>query len=221
MSRFRTILEWSVILVPVIVLGYLGYHFFLGAGVQSAVAGGLPDTNGGFYQTPLSPPQHFSKTAGAWKFDMTSHYTYTLAGKVVGNHVYPATMPAGIIALDIAVVNGDLLVQDSLQYFTFTMGDHTLKYSYDVPTWTGLTEAYIDEHISNNHLVFLNATLENEVKAIKDGDCVIIKGKLVDIQGSSSSGTYTAHTSTVRNDAYPEGCELILVESFTPVSCGK
>jgi len=25
----------------------------------------------------------------------------------------------------------------------------------------------------------------------------------------------------VRDDAYPAGCEIILVESYTPVSCGN
>ena len=149
----------------------------------------------------------------------SSKYAYTLAGKVVGRHEYPATLPDGIIPLDLAVVNGDLLKQDILPYFTFTMGDHTLEYSYDVPAYTGLTEEYIDEHISNNHLVFLNSTLEGEVKKAQVGSCLIIKGKLVDIRGASPASRYLIDTSTVRNDSYPAGCEIILVESFTPVTC--
>ena len=141
------------------------------------------------------------------------------AGRVVGRHEYPATMPAGIIPLDLAVVNGDLLQPDILSYFTFTMGDHTLEYSYDVPNFTGLTEGYIDEHISNNHLVFLNETLESEVKKAPVNSCLIIKGRLVDIRGVSPRTLYLVNTSTVRNDSYPEGCEIILVSSYTPVSC--
>ena len=92
---------------------------------------------------------------------------------------------------------------------------------YDIPAYTGLTEAYIDEHISNNHLVFLDPALESEVKAAQVDSCLIITGKLVDIRGVSSAKLYLANTSTVRNDSYPAGCEVILVETFTPVRCGN
>ena len=158
---------------------------------------------------------------GNWQFTLTSSYTYTLAGRIVGRHEYPATLPDGIIPLDLAVVNGDLVRKDILSFFTFEMGAHTLKYSYDIPNALGLTEEYIDEHISNNHLVFLNATLENEVKQAPEGSCIIIRGKLVNIRGTSPGKTYSIDTSTVRNDAYPAGCEIILVESYTPVNCGN
>jgi hypothetical protein len=88
-----------------------------------------------------------------------------------------------------------------------------------MPTWTGLTEDYIDEHISNNHLVFQNSTLESEVKKAPVGSCLIIRGHLVDIRGSSAGSVYQVNTSTVRNDSYPAGCEIILVDSYTPVAC--
>jgi len=168
---------------------------------------------------PISSPWQYSKNAGIWQFSLTANNAYTLAGRVVGRHEYPATMPDGVIALDLAVANGDLLANNNLQYFTFTMGDRTLEYNYDVPTYTGLTEEYIDEHISNNHLVFCDPALETAVKSVKVGDCVIIKGKLVDIRGTSPKTLYLVNTSTVRNDAYPAGCEIILVEMYQQVSC--
>jgi hypothetical protein len=218
MTRLRTLLEWLVILVPLAVIGFVAFTLLSGSGSLPA-ASGLPDNGGGFYQTPLTSPQQYTKTSGDWQFTFISKYAYTLAGKVVGRHEYPATLPDGIIPLDLAVVNGDLLKQDILSDFTFTMGDHTLEYSYDVPAYTGLTEEYIDEHISNNHLVFLNSTLESGVKKVQTGSCLIIKGKLVDIRGASPASRYLIDTSTVRNDSYPAGCEIILVESFTPVTC--
>lgn len=217
MTRLRTLLEWALILVPLIILGFLGYNFLFSAPI--AEPSGLPG-NGGFFQVPLPSPQEYGKNSGVWKFTLTANNAYTLAGKVVGRHEYPATLPDGIIPLDLAVANGDLLANENLQFFTFTMGAHTLEYSYDVPTYTGLTEGYIDEHLSNNHLVFLDPALETSVKNVKDGDCLIIKGKLVDIRGSSPGSLYFVNTSTVRNDSYPAGCEIILVEQFTPVSCG-
>jgi len=218
MTLLRSLLEWALILVPLIVIGFLGYNFLFGAGVPPEESSGLPG-NGGFFQVPLSSPLQYSKNAGIWQFSLTANNAYTLAGRVVGRHEYPATMPDGVIALDLAVANGDLLANNNLQYFTFTMGDRTLEYNYDVPTYTGLTEEYIDEHISNNHLVFCDPALETAVKSVKVGDCVIIKGKLVDIRGTSPKTLYLVNTSTVRNDAYPAGCEIILVEMYQQVSC--
>lgn len=219
MPRLRTFLEWSAILIPLIIVGFLVYFFvFSGPAVPPS---GLPDIAGGFYQNPLSPQQQFTKSMGNWQYTLTSSYSYTLAGRIVGRHEYPATPPDGIIAIDLAVVNGELVKKDILSFFSFEMGARTLKYSYDLPNALGLTEEYIDEHISNNHLVFLNATLEKEVKKAPEGSCIILTGKLVNIRGTSSGKTYSIDTSTIRNDVYPEGCEIILVESFRTVNCGN
>jgi len=219
MTRIRTMMEWIAIIVSFLITGFLITWFFSGAGTQQPL--GLPDGNGGFYQGPLSQPQQFTKNAGEWRFTFPASHTYILAGKVVGKHEYTATMPDGIIPLDLAVANGDLLKPGILTFFKITMGDHTLEYSYDVPKYTALTEEYIDEHISNNHLVFLDPVLESEVKNVQVGTCLIISGKLVDIRGSSPNKLYIATSSTVRNDTYPAGCEIILVESFSRVSCGN
>jgi hypothetical protein len=197
------------------------YTAVFGGEMPASEPSGLPDGTGGFYQTPLARPQQYMKSAGEWSFTLTPVYSYTLAGRIVGRHEYPATMPDGIIPLDLAVVNGDLVRKDILSFFTFEMGFRTLKYSYDIPTALGLTEEYIDEHISNNHLVFLNSTLEAEVKNVREGSCIIIRGRLVDIRGTSPKQSYILNTSTVRNDEYPAGCEIILVDSLTPVSCGN
>lgn len=218
MSRLHTFMEWTVIIVLFLIAGFLIFCFIPGAGTHQS--SGLPDGYGGFYQDPLSQPLQFTKNAGDWRFSFSSSYTYTLAGKIVGKHEYPPTMPDGIIPLDLAVVNGNLLKPGVLSYFKITMGYHTLEYSYDIPTYTGLTEEYIDEHISNSHLVFLDPALESDVKKAPVESCVIIKGKLVDIRGASPGRLYLANTSTVRNDTYPAGCEIILVESFSPVRCG-
>jgi hypothetical protein len=218
MPRLRTLLEWAVILVPLLIIALVVWIlFFSGPAVPPS---GLPDTTGGFYQSPLSPPQQFTKTIGNWQYTLTSSYRYTLAGRIVGRHVYAATPPAGIIALDLAVTNGELVKKEILSFFSFQMGDHTLKYSYDIPNALGITEEYIDEHISNNHLVFLNATLEDEVKQAPEGSCIILTGDLIDIRGASSDKVYLINTSTVRNDGYPSGCEIILVDSFSTVNCG-
>jgi hypothetical protein len=192
MSLLRTLLEWIALLVPFLIIGLLIVWFIGGA--STGQPSGLPDGNGGFYQSPLSPPQQFSRNVGDWQFTFPSSWSYILAGKVVGRHEYPPVMPDGIIPLDLAVANGNLLKPGILSFFTITMGYHTLEYTYDVPNYTGLTEEYIDEHISNNHLVFLDPALETDVMKADVGSCLVIRGNLVDIRGSSPAKLYLANT---------------------------
>ena len=81
MPRLRTLLEWSAILIPLIIIAFLAYQFAFGG--PAIPPSGLPDTTGGFYQSPFSPPQQYTKTMGDWQFTLTSSYTYTLAGRIV------------------------------------------------------------------------------------------------------------------------------------------
>jgi len=233
-SNYWGIISWILSLLSITVVLIIVAVFILGmaGSIPNALSSSIPTVvsqeapsvlpgNGSFIQSPLSTPQQYSKTIGDWQFTLTSTNAYLLSGKIVGRQAYPATMPDGFIPLDLAVVNGDLVDKNILSYFTFTMGPSSLSYHYDIPVSAGLTEKYIDEHISLNRLVFLNPELEQEVKNAQVGSCIIIKGKLVDIQGSSSGNSYSITTSTVRNDSYPTGAEVILVESYTPVSCGN
>ena len=132
-------------------------------------------------------------------------------------------MPDGIIPLDLAVVNGDLVRQDILYVFHIHDGAPDARSTVTISRHVlGLTEEYIDEHISNNHLVFLNPALENEVKNGKSRGLPHHQGKTGGYPGLVTRPPSTlSNTSTVRNDSYPAGCEIILVESYTPVSCGN
>ncbi|MEI8331199.1 MAG: hypothetical protein WCF90_06060 [Methanomicrobiales archaeon] len=185
MPRLGTILKWLVILIPFVIIGILTFTVIAGRGMPAHEPSGFSG-NGRFFEVPLSTLQQYTDFEGNWKFTLTSRYVCTLIGIVVGRHEYSATRPDGIIPLDLAVVNWDLIKTDLLSYFKFTMGSHTLQYSYEIPTFTGFTEQNIDEYISNSLLVFLNKTLENEVKRVQVGDCLIIKkicGRLGRING--------------------------------------
>jgi len=233
-SKNWGIISWilAIVAIPVVLIIVAAFIFGMAGSTSNTPGSFIPTVvppaapsvlsgNGSFIQSPLSTPQQYSKTIGDWQFTLTSTNAYLLSGKIVGRQEYSATMPNGIIPLDLAVVNGDLVGQDILSYFTFTMGPSSLSYNYDIPVSMGLTEKYIDEHISLNRLVFLDPELELEVKKAQVGSCLIIKGKLVDIRGNSMDNSFSIATSTKRNDYYPTGAEVILVESYTPVSCGN
>lgn len=123
--------------------------------------------------------------------------------------------------MDIAVATGDIIRPENFGHFTFTQGNRNFFYSYRYPAGVqALSKSYADEHMSNNHLVFLDESVHTTARNLAIGDCVQITGYLVDIRGSRDNGeSYTRLTSISRSDRYPAGCEVVLVETVTRLSC--
>ena len=94
--RFRTLAEWLVIIIPLLIIGFIIFNVISGTGMPAAEPSGLPG-NGGFFQSPLPAPLQYTRSVGDWRFTFTSDYAYTLAGKLVGRHEYPTAMPDGIV----------------------------------------------------------------------------------------------------------------------------
>ena len=63
-------------------------------------------------------------------------------------------------------------------------------------------------HTSNNNLIPLNASIEAELLALRDGEGVRLMGDLVD---AHSSDDWFINTSLVRDDDGEGACEVILV----------
>ncbi|MFA6225767.1 MAG: hypothetical protein WC620_06215 [Methanoregula sp.] len=56
MSRLRSLLEWLVIIIPLLIVGLLIFNVISGNGMPAAGSSGLPD-NGGFFQVSLPAQQ--------------------------------------------------------------------------------------------------------------------------------------------------------------------
>lgn len=73
-------------------------------------------------------------------------------------------------------------------------------------------ESGINTSSSNNHLIPANNVIKREIKKIKRGDYVEIKGYLVDINGSNSGdGSFYWDSSKSREDTGDGSCEVIYV----------
>jgi len=111
MPRLRTLLEWSAILIPVLIIGFflVTVVFRLSRGLPS----GLPG-NGVSSQVPLAPTQQYSSPRRR-SFTLRSGLCLYPCRKVVGrlaimNHA------RRYIPIDLAVANGDLLTNNNLQF---------------------------------------------------------------------------------------------------------
>ncbi|MBP3205774.1 MAG: hypothetical protein J6M66_10185 [Lachnospiraceae bacterium] len=70
----------------------------------------------------------------------------------------------------------------------------------------------VTEHSSNNHLIPADDTVKKQIKRIKVGDHVRLKGYLVNLDGGKADGsTFYWHSSTTRSDSGAHSCEVIYV----------
>ena len=75
-------------------------------------------------------------------------------------------------------------------------------------------ESVIVEHSCNNHLIPADDMIKKQIKKIKAGDHIRLKGYLVNIAGTDKNGReFWWDTSTTRSDSGGGACELIYVTS--------
>lgn len=224
--RLSSLGQWLLLLVPFIALILIFFWFagpglpFIGGAAASTLAtGGIGE--GELTQEPLDKPLVFSRDMNGWKYTFTANYRYTIRAKIVGIQEYAENGGDRITPMDLAVAYGDVIKPEYLQYFTFTMGDRQLSTTVEYPKYISmLPDEYWFSHVTNNHLVFSDETALLAARGSTPGECVDIRGYLVDITGKSPGGsTYTRTTSTSRTDEYPAGCEVVYVESFTTIPC--
>ncbi len=227
--RLKTIAQWLAIILPFAALIFIIFTLLTGTGVPGfsqpadtpAADSGLM-VESGMYQESLTLPQTFSTRIADWDYTLTARYRYTIIAKVIGKREYYLDFgPDRISPMDIAVATGDVIKPENFRYFTFTQGNRNFFYTYRYPAGVqALSKSYADEHMSNNHLVFLDESVHSAAKTTAIGDCIKITGYLVDISGSRDNGeSYFRHTSISRTDSYPSGCEVVLVETLSPLTC--
>lgn len=110
--------------------------------------------------------------------------------------------------LDVCVVWGDNTVSAQLQKIDFWNGIFTCNVkTRDQAAW----ESFDMYQLSNNHLISDDDYVRDQVRDIKVGDQIRIRGYLASY-GSPDSGT--RGTSTTRMDTGDGACETIYVEQF-------
>jgi len=231
--RVSTLLEWGAILIIVLVtiLGIQSMGLFSpfnssGPSTQDAGASYSSPTCselglGGFYQEQLSGPQTFQQQIDDWTFTIQPVFRYTIVGKVVGKDEYSLVATDVLAPMDFAIANGEIISPELFRYFTFEKIPRHYRYRYSFPQGVRqLSREYVNEHISNNHLIFANESVYAQAKTTATNDFVVISGYLVTVSGKSRDGrTFSQGTSTTRSDQGEGACEVVYVESLEKTSC--
>lgn len=231
--RVSTLLQWGAIALVFIitilaVLGIAGFAVSGGSGFSDPAAETTAGTAacrglgyGGFYQDYLSSPLSFERRIGEWTFIIKPVFQYTVVGRVVGKDEYPLVAADALAPMDLAIANGDILSPDLFSRFTFSKTSRHYHYQYYFPIGTRqLSSSYINEHISNNHMIFANDAVYATAKTVTVGDFVRMTGYLATINGKTPDGrAYFQGTSTTRTDTGEGACEVMYVESIEKIPC--
>jgi len=226
--RIPSYIPWlAIILLCAAVVWFLlgpvlGFGSVIPDPAQAVItSGSLGPGGGGLYQEQLPVPVVFNTSLGDWNYTITAQYRYTIIAMVVTRRDYTGQGADQITPVDFGIACCDVIRPENFQYFTFSADFRKPIFTYRYPPGSvPLPVWYVQRFISNNHLVFLNDSVYKLAQAVQAGDCVVIRGYLVDITGTTESGgTYSRSTSVIRNDAYLTGCETVLVESLTKVKC--
>ena len=152
------------------------------------------------------------------RYEVEPEYEYDLYGMVVsyrhhdGNSRMHARSNDHLNMLDVCVIWGDNLANPRLDKIDFWNGIFTCNVkTRDQAAW----DAFDIYKLSNNHLISDDDFVRDQVKGIKIGDQIRVKGYLASY-GSANGGK--RGTSTTRQDTGDGACETIFVEKFQIVS---
>ncbi|MBP3271906.1 MAG: hypothetical protein J6M17_06710 [Ruminococcus sp.] len=152
-----------------------------------------------------------------YDIDMTYLYSYDIEGLVVkstpyigvGVYYYLSPMDVGLAWGKVAEYNDrmDFNWKQNNRYLSFEMTQQ------DIDNFGSSDEILC--HCSNNHLITRDKKLRSEIRKIRAGDHIRIKGYLVNVDCYKPDGSGSCwHGSTVRDDTGAHACEVILVKEI-------
>lgn len=200
-----------IIVLVCIVIGIAGFIWYKN-GTRRAIKG-LDD--------PIQEPAEGSVIleASGYNFVTTFLYSYDIDALVVHTKdYYGNSVEDQLSHKDLALAWG--AVAEYNEFIDFHWHQEGRFYSYKVDTRKELDNVGgikgISQHSSNNHIISADGGVESQIRAIRRGDHVRLKGYLVNLDGIASGGkSYHWHTSTTRNDTGNHSCEVFYVTEVT------
>jgi hypothetical protein len=158
--------------------------------------------------------QPFQVEFNGVNYNVTPEFAYDITGMIVsyrhhdGNSRMHSRANDHLNMLDVCVIWGDNPANDRLHKISFWNGIFTCNVkTRDQQAW----DAFDMNQLSNNHLISDDDFIRRQVRKIRVGDQIRIKGYLSSYTNNSGS---TRGTSTTRTDTGNGACETIYVEQF-------
>ncbi|MGB5257240.1 MAG: hypothetical protein WBN07_06405 [Woeseiaceae bacterium] len=156
----------------------------------------------------------FSARFKGVEYRVEPEYAYDLSGMVVsfrhhdGNSRMHFRANDHLNMMDVCVVWGDTATSKLLHKIKFWNGIFTCNFqTRNQQAW----EAFNMEQISNNHLISDDSYIRDQVKDIRIGDQIRVRGYLASYSNDAGG---KRGTSTTRTDTGDGACETVFVEQF-------
>lgn len=137
---------------------------------------------------------------------------YTLKGVVKSKKKY-SDYPSQISSYDLALAWGELNDEEIEDFITYSQSGRWYYYRYK--SGTPVSGDYIAEHSANVHIIHKNEEILDQLNNIKEGDFILLKGYLVDVDFTEIQSDSLWKTSLTRSDTGDGACEILYVESVT------
>ena len=164
-------------------------------------------------QQTRTDAQPFHATVNGVQYLIEPEYAYDLTGLIVsyrhheGNSRMHRRASDHLNMLDVCVIWGDNTRSD-LQAIDFWNGIFTCNvFTRDQQAW----DSFDMNQLSNNHLISDDEFIRQQVRKIRIGDQIRVRGYLASY---SNNGGSKRGTSTTRTDTGDGACETVYVDSF-------
>lgn len=150
-----------------------------------------------------------------YEVNLTYKYEYTLDGIVVGTKNYTQSgMQNQIASKDVVIAWGSVAAKNKESKFKWTLADRDYSFTPNAEFDT----ITVSKNSSITHLISSDTTTQSQIKKIKAGQHVILKGYLVDVTAEPSIGDIVYwNTSTVTTDTGADAGEILYVTSVETV----
>ena len=176
--------------------------------VDPALAAAEPE------QVLLSDEQAIELEAKGHRVTLTPRATYRITGYAVDTSRSLLDEWDFVLPMDLALVWGPVADPEVLRHMKFHLSGRYVSWWHDGEA-RGPGQAAIQSHLANHHLVPASDDVAREMKRIRTGDRVTLRGKLVDvlIQDRSGRTAFQSRTSLSRDDIGSGACEQMWVEA--------
>lgn len=164
-------------------------------------------------QANLQEINKLEKERNGVKYYIEPLAEYEIEALLISKEKYSSWDIAKIIPYDLALVWGDLAKQENIKALNYGQRLRHVSYTYSYSNMK-LSQEYIQNHISNSHIIPANEEVYKKIKNYKINRRIHLKGYLVKvyIPYANGQGFGTMTSSLVRTDTGDGACEIIYVE---------
>jgi hypothetical protein len=162
----------------------------------------------------LAPDEPYQKELSTSSFINKNGYriaplaAFDIRARVISSSRYRFDREADLAPVDLVLGWGPMSDSDVLKQITFTQ--NMRAYRWQTKSFP-VTRRVIEIHSANMHMIPANAEIESQLKSIRPGNMVHLKGHLVEV---TSKEGWRWKSSLTRTNTGFGACELILVESL-------